>query len=212
VKILVIGSKGSTGQRYCRILRERGIDVVEYEIEDYLNQEPIPECDRAIIASPTATHYQFALMLQSIKIPYLCEKPAIDELKWLPLMNGKMVCNWAFVFSDRILKPGMCRVVYNYKNTGKEGFWLDTTQLHILSDGTGEIKNRKEDFHCFIDRLLVTKEMIEASYERMIVTWLNDPEKIWNIRDKNVYKLLMFVINQHEITECIERSKEEGII
>jgi hypothetical protein len=212
MKIIVIGSKGSTGSRYCKILRGRKIEVVEYDLEEAERGGELTECDKAIIASPTYFHYFHATRLQNMGVEYLCEKPATDSLEGLPYMTGKMVCNWAFVFPDRILQPGKHRVVYNHINTGKEGYWLDTTQLHILSDGTGEIKDRREDFHCFIDRLLVTKEMIEASYERMIITWLNEPEKIWNIRDKEVYKRLIFVINQHTLKECFERSREEGIL
>jgi hypothetical protein len=210
MSILVIGSKGSTGSRYCKILRSRGVEVVERDLEECGSEMPI--CNKAIICTPTWSHNFYAMALQNINVEYLCEKPPTDSLENLPYMAGKMVCNWAFVFPDRILQPGKHRVVYNHINTGKEGYWLDTTQLQILSDGTGEIKDRREDFHCFIDRLIVTKEMIEASYERMIITWLNDPEKIWNIRDKEVYKRLIYIINQHNLKECFERSREEGIL
>lgn len=211
MRILVIGSEGSTGKRYCRILRERGIHVWEYDIGDHISCDELQDCDKAIIASPTSTHFKYASVLQSINTPYLCEKPATDELKNLPHMTGKMVCNWAFVFPDRILEPGKHRVVYNYKNTGKEGFWLDTTQLQILTDYYGAIKNKAEDFTCFIDRLLVTKEMIEASYERMIKAWLSEPDKIWNIRDSEVYKRLGYIIMQHEIALWRKESKEIGL-
>jgi len=195
MKILIIGNKGSTGRRYQKILEGLGIEVVGYDIEDA--GKSLPECDKVIIASPTATHAYYYYLYESTNPHILVEKPASNIIKDVEMMNCKMVCNWAFVFPDRILEPGKHQVYYEFINTGKEGFWFDTCQLHIISDGRGHIINSGELFFSRIDGVVIKQNDIEASYYRMLDNWLSRPDKIWNVQD--LIPELSYIIRKQEI-------------
>ena len=196
MKILVIGSEGSTGKRYCKILNDLGCKVLRYDLQDI--KKDLPVSDKVIIASPTDTHFGYYRRLSLHDVNnVLIEKPACDKISRLSSMFCKMVCNWAFVFPAMILKPGKHEVLYNYHNTGNEGYWFDTCQLHILSDGTGRIINQSSSFSATINDYFITEGMIEASYSRMISAWLEAPELIWNVQD--IIPELSYIIRKHEI-------------
>ena len=112
-------------------------------------------------------------------------------------IEAKMVCNWAFVFHDEILQPGKHLVFYDCSNHGKEGYWFDTCQLHILSNGRGTIAESADAFNASIDDKEVTRTMIEASYVRMIDSWIYRPEELWNVQD--LIPELSYIIRKQEI-------------
>lgn len=203
MKVLVIGSEGSTGRRYCKILYEMGIEVIKHDTVLQGFSETIPEFDRAIISSPTETHYTYycRLVHKLARIMWseliLCEKPASNIIWNSENMLCKMVNNWAFVIQNRILQPGKHLVEYYSKNHGKEGYWFDTCQLHILSNGRGCINETITGFEAYIDGEKVTREMIEQSYQRMIYSWLNRPDEIWNVHD--LIPELSYIIKKHEV-------------
>jgi hypothetical protein len=210
MKILIIGSNGSTGKRYSKILSENGNEIIPYDIEEFkkdLGLE-IPSCDKAIIACPTKIHYHLYFRTKTWNYnlkpnDILIEKPVSDKIEnitgtyVIKPIECKMVCNWAFVFPDEILYPGTSTVYYNYLNTGKEGYWFDTCQLHILSNGRGQITNDSPQFNAKINDRTITKKMIEKSYERMICSWLNNPDEIWNVQD--LIPELSYIIRKHDI-------------
>lgn len=206
MKVLVIGSKGSTGKRYCSILRGMGHDVVEYDLTEHSKSERLPKFDKAIIATPTKTHCEYHDIIYynrtfedrfQMNTDILIEKPATDNIYDIQRMFCKMVCNWAFVFPDRILQPGKHTVFYECSNHGNEGFWFDTCQLHILSNGRGRIGERINTFYAEIDGEKVTRDMIEASYVRMIDAWFYRPYEIWNVQ--YLIPELSYIIRKHEI-------------
>lgn len=182
MKILLIGNKGPTGRRYEKILLERGHSVSGYDIPEY--GQRMPDLDRCLIASPTPTHIHYATLMQDRGTPYLVEKPACSDPYDVDKMTGHMVNNWAFVFNNNQLIPGENKVFYRNGYTGKEGFWFDTCQLHILSDGfSSSIIKRPGNFEARINDCPVTLNMIERSYERMIDSWLSDDGRVWRIPD-----------------------------
>lgn len=196
MKVLVIGSEGSTGKRYCRILEEMGHSVLRYDIEDVGN--PLPGYDKVIIATPTETHRNYYNLLPPTEwYNILIEKPAFSRIECTRVVMAKMVCNWAFVFPDRILLPGKNLVNYSCSYTGKEGYWFNTCQLHILSNGRGVISESSDTFNASIDGEVVTRLMIEASYVRMIDSWLYRPEEVWNVQD--LIPELSYIIRKQEI-------------
>jgi len=196
MKTLVIGSEGSTGKRYCRILGEMGHDVIKYDIGDMAHS--LPSYDKVIIATPTKTHREyFYLLPPTERDNILVEKPAAATIDDLNNFDSKMVCNWAFVFPDRVLKLGKHHVYYCSKYHGKEGYWFDTCQLHILSNGRGEIHEGSLSMDAAIDGEIVTLPMIEASYVRMIDAWLYRPDEILNVQD--LIPELSYIIRKQEI-------------
>jgi len=199
MKILVIGSDGSTGRRYCKIMEEMGVSVLKYDIRDV--DSPLPSCDKVIIATPTETHQEYYYMLPMYQETdchnILIEQPAVSDISDLIGIEAKMVCNWAFVFPDRILQPGKNLVNYSCNYTGKEGYWFNTCQLHILSNGRGIIAESADTFNATIGGYVVTRSMIEASYFRMIDAWIYRPEELWNVQD--LIPELSYIIRKQEI-------------
>ena len=78
MKILIIGNKGSQGQRFTAICKHLGHEVLGYDID---NNGSTPEHDRVIIATPTDQHMFYAMASISINnVPTLCEKPVSKNL------------------------------------------------------------------------------------------------------------------------------------
>jgi hypothetical protein len=192
MKILIIGNEGSTGKRYEKIIRSLGHQITGYDIKEL--GHTIPNCDRAIIASPTLTHIHYARYCQERRIHYLVEKPACSSVYDVDEMTGCMVNNWCFVFDHITLLPGSHKIFYRNNYTGTEGYWFDTCQLHILSDRTGSIIKRRGGFDTTIDGRVVTLKDIEDSYVRMIKSWLNDDGRVWRVSD--IADKLKWVLSQ----------------
>ncbi len=186
MKVLVIGSKGNMGRRYMAILKYLGVDALEKDLGD-----PFPDpdsFDRAIIASPTENHLDDIQEMVSFRRDYLCEKPISKDPSDIDLVmsssvDGRMVCNWAFVKPNGRLKPGCNFIDYDCYNTGKDGLAWDCIQLVYLAQGMPTLKTKSPTFATYINRHGITLDDIAKSYVRMIKAWLQDPTQLWSLED-----------------------------
>ena len=93
MSVLIIGNRGSMGQRYSCILKHLGKTFVGVDKGDVI---PDIQYDGYIIATPTETHAKIVCDLAKYRKPILIEKPIckdIDRLKeilWL-FSNEKII-------------------------------------------------------------------------------------------------------------------------
>lgn len=186
MRILVIGGLGSIGSRYCSILEYLGHEVV---VHDELRKEyegiDCYRFDRAIIATPTITHYDYCKQLIEIGKPFLCEKPLshslvqCDELVELDTKKlGRVVCNYLFTFPDLIHHA---EIDYDYFRTGPDGMLWDCCQLLYL-DEYAILNNDSPVFTLTVSGRDVSIEAIEWGYIRMLATWIRGGV-MWNMAD-----------------------------
>jgi hypothetical protein len=187
--IMILGCKGSMGRRYSRILTRLGVKNVrkfDIEYEQTLDTQGV---DRVIIATPTQTHYRFVKFFGDKGLPMLCEKPMVTSSleaealrKGLQNVDFRVVCNWAYVFNQKLL-PASNKVYYANETSGKDGLVWDCIQLLYLCSDFDITMKTGVPWDIKINGKEVTPEMIEDSYFRMIADWLKHPEHLWGIDD-----------------------------
>ena len=194
MKVLVIGGYGSIGRRYCAILKYRNIKHQVYDTADYDGDFVWPppfHYDRAIIATPTHTHFEICEKLMADKTPFLCEKPVskdIDECKRLWRLSkkhpklGRVVCNYKYLLKLMDIKT-VYDLQYNYYNSGPDGILWDCCQLiHILKDVV--IKNDSPRWNLIINNHWARYRWLENSYVEMLDDWLGGHEdRLWDLED-----------------------------
>lgn len=208
MKILLIGANGNMGRRYAAILNHLEADWVGVDIGDKWPKD----FDRAIVATPTGSHFGICSRLAKLKKPFLCEKPISknpDSIRKLIRMGaeGYMVCNWKFVFSDRVeyrrkLNPNENNICYDYYSTGKDGTIWDCIQLVYLAIDI-QIKTESPYFDVTIDDDHVTLDDIAYSYITMIrkFIWPNIFD-LWTLKD--ALKATCKVIHMREMLKYKE--------
>jgi hypothetical protein len=196
MKIAIVGSNGSIGRRYCACLDFLGYDVVKIDLP---RPSVMPSFDRAIIATPTNSHYENLREFLTYKIPVLIEKPVSKSLREISLlisldkMNfSRVVCNWKFV-------PGMREhsnlITYNNYYTGQDGTMWDMCQIVYLSNGSCKIETTSPVFKCTVNKLNVTLLDIERSYIFMLDTWMTNADKLWTLHEG--YEMTSLVLEKH---------------
>jgi len=187
------------GRRYSAIVKVLGHDVVQYDIADVSIALDAVEYDKAIVATPTDTHYNLCAVLADYGKPILCEKPVsknIDEVKNLVAMFRPgtffVVCNWKYLaeMGDSI--------VYDYYKTGVDGLWWDMFQPIYLA-GSLMVRNRFPVFNCLVNRKRYTQRDFDLTYMRMIADFVNGGQ-LWNGEDaiKATKKVLKVIGEQNE--------------
>lgn len=195
MKVLVVGSKGSMGRRYCAILRYLKEEVLEADLGDLWWEW---EFDRVIIATPTERHSHDLSTAMVKRVPILCEKPIIKDFEALRLLiemerhfraDFRMVCNWKFAINlaltraQKVAIEGEMEIEYNYYDSGKDGFFWDCIQLLYLA-GKFKYDRTRPAFEAKVNGLDVTLEHIHASYVLMVSEWLHgDKNKLWSLED-----------------------------
>jgi hypothetical protein len=130
--IALIGGEGSIGRRYAAILKylkapfeildDPKLSAKDWNFKGY---------KKAIIATPTSTHYEFAKALDEHGVPFLCEKPlttSLVEAEQFEHLKGYTVCNWNHAIAHM---PGP--IHYDFYNTGRDGLLWDVCQLVYLA-------------------------------------------------------------------------------
>lgn len=179
--IALIGHKGSIGRRYGAILSAL---KVEWEgLDDPNGIELEPKYEKAIIATPTDTHYHVAIDCIEKRIPFLVEKPlSMAEAQCRDLANrakergvkANVVCNYAILHEEQKLEP-IRETEFDYYHTGKDGPLWDVCQLIYLHKG------KPDDFHLGTQSpvwtlrwngIRMTRDDHEWAYVQMIQRWL----------------------------------------
>jgi hypothetical protein len=204
MKILVIGSKGNMGRRYTAILKYLGHEVIGLDLDNFQaifhyekNDITCPNSyeaslkttiNRAIIATPIDKHYEWCVWCINNKIPFLCEKPIskdIDEIKNLMAfsenagVDGRMVCNWAFIHSYETLLPGENGITLDYYNTGNDGFWDLIQPVYLGKKFT--LRKKSPAYICTTNGHIVNQYNFDWSYVNMIKKWLENSKEIWSL-------------------------------
>jgi hypothetical protein len=175
MKILVAGSEGSIGQRYCAILGFLGHEVVRYDV---VNSLRIPAgCDGAIVATPDFLHIDTMLDLMNAGITkFLCEKPidrdpsAIQGLKHLKA-DIHCVCNWKYI--QGMHEAGQNEISYDYYNSGKEDMRWNLCQPIYLADKF-TVSNKSPLWTVKVNGRDVSYREMENSYITMLEIWIQN--------------------------------------
>lgn len=202
MRVLVLGSKGSMGRRYCAILKYLQVDYVGIDKEDgdfEYNQlyDVHPECTHTIIATPTATHYGVLRDVVAWGARHvLCEKPLTKDkgsieniIKFFgPHSDIRMVCNYKYAFRKDVKGWD---IEYSNYNTGKDGLGWDCIQLIYLAENI-KLSTETPFFQCMaFDPVShigtgISLTEVEQSYITMIKHWLElggNKNDLWNLQD-----------------------------
>ena len=185
MKILVAGSSGSIGQRYCAILRHLGHDVLPYDTAHGNPQLP-DSVDGCIVATPTCTHSAVLLKLAQSGIKkFLCEKPVSEHTAEITFLKGqvpgiRVVCNWKYLYS--MGKPGTNLISYNYYHSSSDDARWNLCQPIYMADKF-VYDSSSPIWTVTVNGHLITYQEMERSYLFMIEDWLTHPSRLWSMTD-----------------------------
>lgn len=196
MKVLVIGSKGSMGARYCAILRHMKEDLVEADIDNPKWYEL--DFDRAIVATPTESHLGVCTLLARMRKPFLCEKPIDKNSTFVSILaedckrwgaDARMVSNWIYAINRSLSRVGEAAVKdemeieYNYYHSGSDGFFWDAIQPIYLA-GRFKYNRTSPIFDCKVNGNPVTLDDFSHSYPMMVSDWLYSKNNwLWTLED-----------------------------
>lgn len=170
--LYLIGYKGSIGLRYHAILKSLDIPHVGIDLGDDLD---LRHCTRAIIATPTETHFEFAKLCEERKIPYLLEKPATKDMDQARQMakfeHGFIVNNYWFLQLNYWWPMKVDEIEWDFFKSGRDGLHWDCIQLIYMAKKLGAklmLKNESPIWEMYINDTRVPYECIEQSYIDMI--------------------------------------------
>lgn len=184
MKVLVIGGLGSIGSRYVAILKHLGHEPVIYDTQ--VATPPLDRIafDKAIIATPTDTHFHWCLRMITLNKPFLCEKPLCKDTRSCELLKesghplGFVVNNYSYLCGTK--QP---KIKYDYFRTGNDGLHLDCCQL-IYLDPTVEIKTDSPVWKLTIDGYQISYLSLEYSYIHMISDFVVGAyQNLWTLED-----------------------------
>lgn len=191
-RILLIGGCGSIGRRYHAILKKMNCEI---DVYDLAQEKEDPErilrtnCDRAVIASPTETHMDYAYALASRGVPFLCEKPlskSVDECRRLARkvrgngVQSYVVNNYAYVVQMMNIRS-VKRITYDYYHTGRDGIYWDACQL-IYLDKDVRLKSESPLWQVTINDVPVKYRWLEMSYIEMLQDFVSgETADLWTV-------------------------------
>lgn len=193
------------GKRYTAILNYLGVEHIGIDEGDDF-YPPRQTYDKAIICTPTESHYRNCYDMAILDKDFLCEKPVskdLDEVSGLvkyckhKKVTGSMVCNWQWALGFDKLNPNSNTIFYDNYNTGKDGIGWDCIQLIYLDKKFPAIKNQSPYFSASINSISSNLKMIEHSYIFMIDKWLKGSKDIWTMED--AYKATEKVIEYNKM-------------
>lgn len=189
MKVLILGGLGSIGSRYASILKYIGHEPIIADVKDGLDEtlESYRPFEKAIIATPTETHYWWCKHLTAYDIPFLCEKPLskdLEQCEYLARLDTGscyVVNNYEFLIKKFFnKKPSL---IYNYFRTGNDGIEWDCCQL-INIDPNVVIRTKSPIWTLYVDGMKVDYELLEESYIQMVQAFLDDKkELLWSLKD-----------------------------
>lgn len=194
-RILIIGAKGSMGQRYQAILNYLGIEsvCVDKEHNRHFIAKMAAECEGAIIATPTQTHADFIRLLLPFKQPILCEKPvtkSVDELKALLAEIKQSKTPFRMMYQYKLLakSDSIGKSFYNYFRHGNDGLIWDCLQIIGLARGELTLGENSPVWRCMINGKPINIRDMDAAYIGYVQLWLQKPaqdlEEILKIHEK----------------------------
>jgi hypothetical protein len=204
----LIGGLGRIGRRYQAILEHLDIPYKIIEVGDHLSWYPI---EKAIIATPTETHFEIADECRAIGVPYLLEKPPTKDLDQATRLSafgkgltpGFIVNNYAFLSEEPWWPQDIRSITYDYYNTGPDGLKWDLCQLLWIA------KMKRASFcgrsvspkwRVTINDEFVMYEELENAYIKMVEAFAaGDHHKLWRISD--AYPMVKTILDIEENSE-----------
>lgn len=186
--IALIGGYGSIGKRYASVLRYLNEPHIIVEKDDEIEPHL---WEKAIIATPTLTHFEIAEFFKERGIPFLLEKPPCTEPDQALVMStwdsvgceGYIVNNYAFL--DLFSRP-VTTIDWDFYNSGKDGITWDLSQLIYLAKLHGaSITCRRilPEWTLKLNGIQVPYQEIQATYIDMLRAFINgETEKLWSIK------------------------------
>jgi hypothetical protein len=200
VKILIIGVRGSTGNRYAHILKRMGHEIIGWDMAE-CEKQLFPAHDKCIVAAPTKDHFDYLLRLIQINSDVLCEKPVVKSSVEVALLSQAQagsdaiiysVCNWQYTLPN--LKPKSHVISYNYFNCGRDlhAIWDLVQPFHLskLAENATSPCQRQFTyqltspvFNCTIDNIPISQRDIDLSYVYMLEDWIDQRHggRLWRL-------------------------------
>lgn len=172
---LIIGACGSMGRRYKAILSYLG---QPYECHDPklrgFGVYPSKSHDRFIVATPTDTHLEWVLRLDSYGKPILCEKPlSTNLLEVAEILRCKSPISMMLQYGVLVSPKDFGPTHYNYYHTGNDGLAWDCFQIIALAKGKLSLGNTSPVWECMINGAKIDRSTMDQAYVDAVRNWLN---------------------------------------
>jgi hypothetical protein len=177
--VLLVGSKGSMGQRYTAVLKALGVRFTAVDKDD-----PWPsDYDGAIVATPTATHAEIALTCVREGAAVLVEKPIstsnfaahtfCDEVDKL---QGKVRMVNQYLHMPRHDSEKLRGITaYNYFRHGSDGIFYDCISILALASGPVHLAESSPEWLCAINGAVLRLSDMDKAYEDMVARFVSEP-------------------------------------
>ena len=209
--ILVIGSQGGMGKRYCSILDYLKED---YLVSDLADGRPWPhpqEFDKAIVAVPTDQHFIICKQLIEMHKDILVEKPVsthMEDIKalktmtetgyrkgadWVPACDFRVVNNLYHAMNTALTRQctkgataimGEMTINYDHYHSGRDGLAWDACQLiYMAHPDKITLKSKSPVLDLSINGYQISLDDVAESYVVMLSQWINGPEQLWGLTE-----------------------------
>lgn len=177
--LIVIGSKGNMGKRYCAILESLGHDYIGFDKDDNPNTvlNYALRSDGVIIATPTDNHLYWLDLLVLTGTPILCEKPLSKNIRevrerlllWAQAnVKLRMINQYAELSTSE--EPLMTR--YDFHKHGNDGLAWDCISIIRLAEGDIKLEEESLVWTCEINGQPMALKDMEKAYVTMIRNWV----------------------------------------
>ena len=173
--ILVVGSRGNMGKRYCSILGNLGVKFHGVDIWPHCDLEyPMDEVTGIIIATPTADHEVNIRSYSHWEVPILCEKPFSKNLVEVEKMIGtkakvRMINQYEY-FTLKQNSKGTS--YYDYFKTGTDSLAWDCINIIGLAEEMPVLKNISPIWSCWINGNEIDLRLMDHAYVWNVESWL----------------------------------------
>lgn len=195
MKVCLLGSRGSMGQRYIAILNHLRVPYFAIDVDSTFDSLYYAEqvATHFIIATPTHTHFD-----QIIKYafdfknkPVLCEKPLSKNKKELQIIfdavrNRKFSMMMQYEMLDSKWRRG--ETVYDYFRHGNDGLYWDCLQPIGLARGPIRLAEKSPVWACRLNGKKLHLSQMDKAYVEFVKRWLSghnhSVERLADIHDK----------------------------
>lgn len=206
MSILIVGAKGSMGQRYRAIMGYLGKICSFVDKEDSMQSilATAKKSSGVIIATPTDTHAEFIRQFSAMHMPILCEKPITKNIDELKAVMGevaarrvpfRMMMQYEMLADSARIGP----TKYNYFKHGSDGLIWDCLQIIGLARSSVTLGEDSPVWRCMINGKGLNPAHMDAAYIGYVQKWFKSPSQ-------DVKRL----IHIHEKTAAAEKGLPYG--
>lgn len=178
--VVVVGSMGNMGRRYCTILKYLGVPYYSIDVKNlYFTPIDWRKVYGIIIATPTSSHIYDMTSYLSYGRPILCEKPVCKNLDLLdefildhPDIELRMINQYEYMLKTGVKKYSDDISYYSYYNSGNDGDAWDCINIIGLSNMPVVISKHSPTWECCINGIVLDKRDIDISYVDNLKDWL----------------------------------------